>query len=413
MTSSGHKHQLTDKVLNATVIIAALGYFVDIYDLILFGIVRGPSLQALGYAGDELVNKGLFLLNMQMAGMLVGGILWGILGDMKGRISVLYGSIFLYSIANILNGMVINIDQYAALRLIAGIGLAGELGAGITLVNETMTKENRGYGTMVVVTFGALGAVVAALVADNFQWQVSYYVGGGLGLALLLLRVGTYESGMFHNAKQQTGKGWKFLSLFTDPKRLYKYFLCILIGIPVWFVVGILVILSPELSQMIGVDGQVRAGTAILWCYVGLSLGDLFSGLLSQLIKSRKKVVMIYIIMCTVCIGIYLFSSNVSLSFFYTMCAVLGFGAGYWALFVTMASEQFGTNIRSTVTTTVPNFVRGSVIPVTLAYQYFSGQTNVVTGAAIVGMACMLVAFLALLPLKDTYGKDLDYLEIN
>jgi putative MFS transporter len=413
MNIAGSKHQLTDKVFNATVIIAALGYFVDIYDLILFGIVRGPSLQALGYAGDELVNKGLYLLNMQMAGMLLGGILWGVIGDMKGRISVLYGSIFLYSLANILNGMVVNIDQYAALRLIAGIGLAGELGAGITLVNETMTKENRGYGTMVVVTFGALGAVVAALVADNFQWQVSYYVGGGLGLALLLLRVGTYESGMFHNARKQSGGSWKFLSLFTDPKRLYKYLLCILIGIPVWFVVGILVILSPELSKMIGVEGEVRAGTAILWCYVGLSLGDLFSGLLSQMIKSRKKVVMLYIIMCTICITIYLFSSNVSLTFFYTMCTILGFGAGYWALFVTMASEQFGTNIRSTVTTTVPNFVRGSVIPVTLAYQYFSAQTNVVTGAAIVGLACMLIAFLALLPLKDTYGKDLDYLEIN
>ncbi len=406
-----HGRPLTKRVFNVTVIVAALGYFVDIYDLILFGIVRGPSLSALGYSGQELVDKGLFLLNMQMAGMLVGGILWGILGDMKGRISVLYGSIFLYSIANILNGMVVNIDQYALLRLIAGIGLAGELGAGITLVNETMTKEHRGYGTMVVVTFGALGAVVGALVADNFQWQTSYYVGGGLGLALLLLRIGTYESGMFHKAKQAAGPGLKFLMLFTDWKRLYKYLLCILIGVPIWFVVGILVILSPELSEIIGVQGGVEAKWAILWCYVGLSVGDFASGMISQLIKSRKKVVLYYIVGCTGVILLYLYARDISLFYFYFLCFSLGFSAGYWALFVTMASEQFGTNIRSTVTTTVPNFVRGSVIPVTLSYQYFSANLSAVPAATIVGMICMAVAFFALLPLQDTYGKDLDYLE--
>jgi MFS family permease len=391
--------------------VAALGYFVDIYDLILFGIVRGPSLEALGFAGEELKDKGLFLLNMQMAGMLIGGLLWGVLGDMKGRISVLYGSIFLYSIANILNGMVVNIDQYAALRLLAGIGLAGELGAGITLVNETMTKEHRGYGTMVVVTFGALGAVVGALVADRFQWQTSYYVGGALGLALLLLRVGTYESGMFHKVRKEAGTSMRFLKLFTNRRRLYKYVLCILIGIPIWFVVGILVILSPELSDIIGVQGGVEAKWAILWCYVGLSMGDFASGLISQLIKSRKKVVLYYILGCTAVILLYLYSRDVSLVYFYFLCFSLGFSAGYWALFVTMASEQFGTNIRSTVTTTVPNFVRGSVIPITLSYQYFDGRLSAVPAATIVGMICMAVAFFALLPLKDTYGKDLDYIE--
>lgn len=412
MTGKGHDRPLTTRILNVTVIVAALGYFVDIYDLILFGIVREPSLKALGYSGQDLVDKGLFLLNMQMAGMLVGGILWGILGDLKGRISVLYGSIFLYSVANILNGMVVSIDQYAVLRLLAGIGLAGELGAGITLVNETMTKEHRGYGTMVVVTFGALGAVVGALVADNFQWQTSYYVGGGLGLALLLLRVGTYESGMFHKAKKQS-EGLRFLTLFADWKRLYKYLLCILIGVPIWFVVGILVILSPELSEIIGVQGEVEAKWAILWCYVGLSVGDFASGMISQIIKSRKKVVLFYIIGCTGVILLYLYSRDISLFYFYTLCFSLGFGAGYWALFVTMASEQFGTNIRSTVTTTVPNFVRGSVIPVTLSYQFFDGRLSAVPAATIVGMICMAVAFLALLPLQDTYGKDLDYMELN
>ncbi|HAE14482.1 MAG: MFS transporter [Chitinophagales bacterium] len=410
MKTPGHHRPLTSRILNATVIVAALGYFVDIYDLILFGIVRGPSLRALGYDGQELVDKGLFLLNMQMAGMLLGGLLWGILGDMKGRISVLYGSIFLYSIANILNAMVVSIDQYALLRFLAGVGLAGELGAGITLVNETMTKEQRGYGTMVVVTFGALGAVVAAMIADNFQWQTSYYVGGALGLALLLLRIGTYESGMFRKV-QEKGTGLSFLKLFASRDRLYKYFLCILIGIPIWFVIGILVILSPELSKVIGVRGEVQAGITILWCYIGLSAGDFASGMISQLIKSRKKVVLYYIIGCTGVILLYLYSRDVSLWYFYFLSFVLGFSAGYWALFVTMASEQFGTNIRSTVTTTVPNFVRGSVIPVTISYQYLAGKFNNVDGAAVVGMICMLIAFLSLLPLKDTYGKDLDYME--
>lgn len=400
-------------MLNATVVVAALGYFVDIYDLILFGIVRNPSLQSIGYSGDELVNKGLFLLNMQMFGMLAGGILWGILGDMKGRISVLYGSIFLYSIANILNGFVINIDQYALLRVLAGIGLAGELGAGITLVNETMTKEHRGYGTMVVVTFGALGAVAAALIADSFPWQTSYFIGGGLGIALLFLRIGTYESGMFKKVANTGGTGIRFLTLFADRQRFIKYVLCILTGIPIWFVVGILVILSPELGKAIGVRGEVSAGNAILWCYVGLSVGDFASGMLSQWLKSRKKVVMYYILLCTGVILLYLLSRNISLAYFYFLCFSLGFSAGYWALFVTMASEQFGTNIRSTVTTTVPNFVRGSVIPITLSYQYFAANLGTLNSAIVVGVACMFIAWFAVLPLKDTYGKDLDYVEMH
>ena len=406
-----HARPLNKNVLNATVIVAALGYFVDIYDLILFGIVRNASLQSLGYSGDALVNKGLFLLNIQMLGMLAGGILWGILGDVKGRISVLYGSIFLYSVANLLNGFVTDIDQYALLRLLAGIGLAGELGAGITLVNETMTKEHRGYGTMVVVTFGALGAVIAALIADSFKWQTSYLVGGGLGIALLFLRIGTYESGMFKNVVKSKENKLRLLVLFSNWNRLRKYLLCILTGIPIWFVVGILIILSPEIGAAIGVHGEVSAGKAILWCYVGLSAGDLASGLISQLIKSRKKVVIFYIIMCTAVIIVYLLSSQITLFYFYSLCFALGFSAGYWALFVTMASEQFGTNIRSTVTTTVPNFVRGSVIPITLSFQFFSGFTGVIQAGLIVGLASMLIAFLAILPLKDTYGKNLDYLE--
>lgn len=410
---TGQALPLRKKVLNGVVIVAALGYFVDIYDLILFGIVRSPSLQALGYTGDDLVDKGLFLLNMQMAGMMAGGLLWGILGDIKGRISVLYGSIFLYSVANILNGFVADIHQYAVFRLLAGIGLAGELGAGITLVNETMTKEHRGYGTMLVVTFGTLGAVAAALIADSFQWQTSYFVGGGLGIVLLVLRVGVNESAMFKNAIKESKHALSFLTLFKNRNRVKKYLLCILTGIPIWFIVGILIILSPEIGEVIGVNGTVSAGKAILWCYVGLSAGDFGSGLISQLIKSRKKVVIAFIILCTLVTVVYLFSNAISLFYFYFLCFALGFSAGYWALFVTMASEQFGTNIRSTVTTTVPNFVRASVIPITLSYQFVAANSDVRIAALTVGLVCMAIALCAILLLKDTYGKELDYREAD
>lgn len=401
-------------MFNMTVIVAALGYFVDIYDLTLFGIVRRPSLAALGFADPQLTDTGIFLFNMQMAGMLLGGILWGLWGDRKGRISVLFGSIVLYSIANICNGFVQTIPQYVVLRFIAGLGLAGELGAGITLVNETMTREHRGYGTMLVVMFGALGAVAGSLIADNFSWNVSYFVGGGLGFALLILRIGTFESGMFKKVEKKATMS--LIKLFGNRERFYKYICSILIGVPVWYVVGILVFYAPEFStQVIHVQGNVTAGTAILWSYVGLSAGDLLSGLLSQIFRSRKKIIVLYLFSCTAITALYLFSRNISVTEFYLLTFVLGFATGYWALFVTMASEQFGTNIRSTVTNTVPNFVRGSVIPVTWGFKELAGSdyTHLLNSACIIGAACLAIAFLSVIPLKDTFGKDLDYTEIS
>lgn len=404
---------LTTRIINATVIVAALGYFVDIYDLILFGIVRTPSLMDFGYSGDALVDKGVFLINIQMAGMLIGGILWGIWGDKRGRLSVLFGSIAMYSVANIANAFVPNIPLYAVCRFIAGIGLAGELGAGITLVNESMTKEHRGWGIMVVVTFGALGAVVAALIADNFSWHTSYIVGGCLGLVLLITRIGLFESGMFSKFKE-SNRGMELRALFSDRKRVIKYIHCIVIGLPVWYVVGILVVFSPELAtKVLHVDGDIKAGIAILWCYVGLSVGDFLSGTLSQLFKSRKKIIVLYLIMCSVSIFAYLFTRNISPFMFYTFCFVLGTTTGFWALFVTMASEQFGTNIRSTVTTTVPNFVRGVVIPLTYSFKVLADRYDLLTSACIVGVVTMALSFYSITRLKDTYGKDLDYIEMS
>lgn len=405
------EHYRDKRNIRLIVIVAALGYFVDIYDLVLFSIVRIASLRSLGSQGDELLSDGVLLLNMQMAGMLAGGILWGILGDKKGRISVLFGSIILYSLANIANGFVQDIPQYAVMRFIAGIGLAGELGAGITLVSEVMSKETRGYGTTIVASIGILGAVAAALVGDLFPWRTAYYIGGGLGLVLLLLRFGIYESGMFNMIKQQVVRKGIFHELFTDWNRFTKYIKCIAIGVPLWFVVGILVTFSPEFGRAFGFPEPISAGKAIMFCYIGLAIGDFSSGFLSQYMKSRKKVVFIFITIMASFIFVYLFLNHFGPVFLFVLCVLLGFGAGYWAVFVTIASEQFGTNLRATVTTTVPNFVRGGVVPMTLTFQFLTGSFGIVISAVIVGSVALAISYVAVAKLEETYGKDLDYVE--
>ncbi len=413
------------------IIVASLGYFVDIYDLILFNVVKKESMIALlpNAAAEELKNTGMFLFNMQMIGMLVGGLLWGILGDKRGRLSVLFGSILLYSIANIANAFITTIPMYALVRVIAGIGLAGELGTGVTLVTETMHREKRGYGTMIIVSFGALGAVLAALVGawgDSLgvffsnifhqpiaKWQAAYIVGGILGLLLLLLRIGTVESGMFKSVLQTETKRGDFLHLFRNKERMLKYFKCILIGLPIWFIVGIIVA-NAELiwSKELGVAG-VQNGFAVMYSYLGLSAGDFLSGILSQIWRSRRKVVMLYIGFCVATvIYFFFFAHGISLNGFYFLCFLLGAATGFWALFVTIAAEQFGTNIRATVTNTTPNFVRGSVPLITWSFQSLVALSfgNIIS-AFIVGMVCMGLSFWATYHSQETFSKDLDYTE--
>ncbi|HEX8330435.1 MAG TPA: MFS transporter [Hymenobacter sp.] len=406
-------HPTKNTVFTAAVIVAALGYFVDIYDLILFSIVRVESLKTLGItAPAEVTNQGLFLINMQMGGMLLGGILWGILGDKKGRLSVLFGSILLYSLANIANGFVTTIDQYAWLRLIAGIGLAGELGAGITLVSESLPKEKRGYGTMIVATIGVSGALLAYWVA-KFGWRNAYFVGGGLGLLLLLLRVSVLESGMFQQVQAQTGVSrGNFLSLFTNATRLGKYLRILLIGVPLWFVVGILVTLAPEFGRELGITGEVTAGLAVFWCYFGLVFGDFLSGALSQVWHSRNKALLVFLGFCAAMVATYLIMlRGATPTQFYTVCFVLGISVGFWALFVTVAAEQFGTNLRATVATTAPNFARGAVVGLVPAFKYLSEQWGFLTGALALGGITLVLAVWAVRTLPETYGKDLDYVE--
>ncbi len=407
------------QLVSMPVIVAALGYFVDIYDLLLFGIVRTASLNELGITGIANRNEGEFLISMQMYGMLIGGIFWGVLGDKKGRLSVLFGSILTYSIANIANGMVNSVESYAFWRLIAGIGLAGELGAGITLVAESLPTEKRGYGTLIVASVGLTGAVVANLVYQVFQdWRLCYYGGGVLGLLLLMLRIGVVESGLYQKTVQSGEHRGNFFSLFTQAHRFIKYIQCILIGIPIWFLIGVLITFAPEFAKALGVEDAiaVTAGKSIAWSYAGLVVGDISSGVISQILKSRKKVMFIFLSFSLVMIFVYLNAFGISLSAFYLLCFVMGISVGYWVIFVTIASEQFGTNIRATVTTTVPNFVRGSLPIIIIIYQYFRDKVfdgNILQSGMLVGFLLSVVSLLALWKLRETFSADLNYTEKN
>lgn len=401
------------KNVKLIIIVAALGYFVDIYDLILFSVIRIKSLKGLGVPEGDLLDVGTMLINSQMFGMLIGGILWGVLGDKKGRLSVLFGSILLYSAANLANGFVTTVEQYAIIRFIAGIGLAGELGAGITLVTETMSKENRGYGTMIVAGVGLMGAVAAAIVGENYAWETSYIIGGIMGLLLLGMRVGLAESGMFKNLKNDGVSRGNIFMLFSDGKRFKKYLSCILIGIPLWFVVGVLVTFSPEFGKELNATEPLSAGTGIMYCYIGIAIGDIVAGFMSQMLRSRKKVMLVFLLLTGLSIVVYLNAEGMNSQQFIWLVLFLGFSSGYWATFVTIASEQFGTNLRATVTTTVPNFVRGSLVLATLSFTALKGSMGIINSALVVGFVSLAIALIALYQLKETFGKDLDYLEIS
>jgi MFS family permease len=400
------------ELLKLPVIAAAFGYLVDMYDLFLFSVVRVPSLKAIGTTGDALLQQGVWLLNWQMAGLLIGGIFWGILGDKKGRLSVLFGSILIYSLANIANGFVQTVPQYTLFRFIAGIGLAGELGAGVTLVTEVLPKQIRGYGTTLVATLGVIGAILAYFVADIFDWRMAYFIGSGLGLLLLLMRVRVFESPMYTKMKAMPVQRGS-LGMLLGTQRFLKYLQCIAIGLPIWFVVGILVTFSPEFGQAIGLQEPVVAGKAVMLAFAGQVVGDVVSGLLSQYIQSRKKIVLLFILLSLLFMLIYLLLPVKTLTAFYLVCILLGFANGYWALFVTVAAELFGANLRATVATTVPNFVRGAVIPLTTLFLYLRAGVGIVGSAMVVGAITVFTALLALYFLDETFTKDLDYVEMD
>lgn len=396
---------------NIVVLAAGLGFFVDTFDLFLFNVYRIPSLKELGFSGNALTSAGEFLLSIQMLGMMIGGIISGIIADKKGRVTVLFGSIILYSLANILNAFVYDLNSYALIRFIAGVGLAGELGAGITLVGESMSIEKRGYGTILVATLGGLGAVTAGLVGDFLPWRTAFLVAGGLGFLLLLLRVKAMETNIFKDSLRKEQPRGSFFHLFKSRDRIFKYIACILVGVPIWYSVGLLITLSPELALEHHID-YLKLGLCFILFQVGITTGDLSSGIFSQLFRSRKKILIAYMafaILGTILHFIQLYQSGS----IYITSLLMGIGCGYLSVFVTSTSEHFGTNLRVTATATVTNFMRGAVtilIPLRIWIQEL-GSLSLSQSLIFTGIIVWTVALIAVFWLPETYGRNLDYLE--
>jgi MFS transporter, putative metabolite:H+ symporter len=409
--ASSMAHRTLKPAIALAVVAAALGFFVDAYDLLLYGIVRNQSLASLGVGEGALLSTGIDLLNAQLCGMLLGGIAWGIVGDVYGRRRVLFGSIFLYSAATLMNGLVDGVGTYGVCRFIAGAGLAGELGAGATLVTELMSKENRGWGTMIVAAVGVLGVVTASLVGDRFAWRTAYFIGGGLGFLLLLLRLGVGESLMFERARSRSVSRGNFPALFTSAKRFRRYASLILFAMPIWYAIGVLVTFSPELGAALGDAQAPQAGRAILLYYLGLTLGDLTSGILSQVFRTRKKIILAFMLLSALSCAAYFLFGGRSLVAFYTVCGLMGWASGYWAVFITVAAEHFGTNLRATVAITAPNFVRGLTALLTISFKGLRPAIGMLPAAMLIGAAVFVVAFIALTQIEETFGKDLDYME--
>lgn len=393
------------------IVAAALGYFVDVYDIWLYSVLRVPSLNAIGFTEPAQVKAvGELLLNTQMAGFILGAIVFGMLADKKGRLTVLFGSILLYSVANIANGFAMNVPFYAVCRFVAGLGLAGELGAGVALVCELVPKESRGWATTLVATCGVAGSVAAALFAKMFHWQTGYWIGGGMGIALLLLRIGVFESGLFEQLKERTDvKRGEFLALFRTRERTTRYLGTILNGAPVWFFAAMFMTFSPEIQKALEIPNPIGAPDAILIGAIGLTVGDVIFGGLSQILKSRKKSFLAALGLMSAAIAAIFFTRDGGS--FYWLMLVAGIGAGYWAVFVTTAGETFGTNLRGTVAITAPSFVRGMVIPLTLFRNAITPSTSVLGATAITGVIVLTLAVWAVLRLPETYGRDLEFVE--
>ena len=400
-----------NSLFQLAVIVSALGFFVDVYDLLLFGIIRKPSLADLGLSPAEVLSQGEMIISVQMTGLLIGGILWGIIGDKNGRLKVLFGSILLYSVANILNGLVTNITQYAVMRFIAGVGLAGELGAGITLISELLPKEKRGVAAAMVASFGILGAVTAYFMKSIFLWRTCYFIGGALGFALLLLRVSVKESTMYTGIRQTMVQRGNFLMFFTSKERFLRYFRCILIGLPAWYIIGVLVTFSDQFGAAFGIH-DIDPGKAIMYQYIAIAFGDLSVGLLSQRLRSRKKALFLFYGITIFFVTLFFLQRGGTATGFYLICAGLGYGSGFTVVYITMSAEQFGTNLRATAAISIPNMVRGALPLIILLFKYMRGVfKSYVTGGWVTGAILIAIALVAAYNTTETFGKELNYVE--
>jgi len=398
------------------VIVGSLGFFVDIYDLLLFSIVRKSSFKDLGVAVADMKNIGENIISWQMLGLTIGGIAWGIIGDKKGRKNVLFGSICLYSLATIANGFVTNIDQYTFLRFIAGLGLAGELGASITLTSELLPKEKRGIAAAIIATSGVMGTVTAYFVhyLSNENWRLCYFIGGAMGIALLFLRVKVLDSKMYDTAKNAQVKMGDFLMILTNRERLLRYLRAITVGLPVWYVIGLLISFSDEFAARFGIINFDQP-KALMLQYVALVFGDMGAGFLSNIIKSRKKTLLIFYTILTFFFVLFfaLKGGGTALNM-YLICMGLGFGSGISVLYITMSAEQFGTNLRATAAISIPNLVRGFLPIILMLFQFLRGNSmlnNYVTAAWVTGVIVLVIGLISLFFTNETFGKELDFVE--
>jgi len=415
MTGTASIPRTADPVVGSAVVfaiaVAALGYFVDVFDILLFSVVRVSSLRDLGVPAAEQLGTGLTLLSIQNAGLMIGGILFGIYGDRAGRRSVLFGSILLYSFSNLVNASVHSVPAYAACRFIAGLGLAGELGAGVTLVSELMPTRMRGYGTAIIASVGLAGGLLAPWVGTTLPWRSAYVVGGVAGLVLLGLRLAVHESPLFRSLERTTVPRGNLVLLLRSPDRVWRYLRAFLTGLPIWYAIGILISLAPEVGKGLGLSAPVAVAPALFNMYVGFVIGDISSGLLSQVLRSRRKVMLLYQVLLGTTVWAMLGWHGLSPEEFYALCVPLGIGGGYWVLFVTAAAEQFGTNLRATVATSLSNLVRGSIIPIAAGFHALVPSLGLRGSAGVIGLGCVGIAIAAVLGTPETFDRDLDYLE--
>ena len=399
------------KTVVLAVVASSLGFFVDLYDIIIVSVVRQASLLSMGVPESELLSKGIWLLNLQMVGMLTGGFLWGILGDKKGRITVLFGSILLYSLATFACAYAQTYELYLLLRFIAGVGLAGELGAAITLTTEILPQKYRGIGPAVIASFGMLGAIFGSLIGGNFSWEFTYQLGGIMGFVLLFLRLGLLESGFYNRLKDMTAEKGNVLLLFRNKKLFKKYISVILMGFPGWFVNGVVMTFTPEIAKAMGMTTIPKVSIVFMVFFIGFTFGDFSCGMVSQWLKSRKKAIKIYLGSFAVLLALYFMIGKTSEMWYYGLFLLLGISAGYTIVLLTLAAEQTGTNLRSTATTSALNLLRASVIPQTIAFTYFNSVFGAYHAAIIVGVLSISIAAWAYTNLEETFHNNLDFVE--
>lgn len=395
----------------AAIVVAALGYFVDVYDIWLFSVLRKASLAGIGIPLERQRAIGEALLNWQMGGFVAGAVIFGIIADRRGRLAVLFSSILLYSLANLANAAVTDYWGYAACRFVAGIGLAGELGAGVALVSELVKAEGRGWATTFVASVGVAGSVAAPIVGSLTEWRMSYVIGGVMGLALLGLRVGVFESSLFEaGRKREDIRRGDLRALFANGERTRRYLATILVGTPVWFFAGLMMTFAPEIQAGLGISDPVAAPLAVGTAALGLTIGDVLFGGLSQGLKSRKRAFLLAYAWMTLGIAAILLFARDGRTFL-GMMFFTGLGAGFWAVFVTTCGETFGTNLRGTVATTAASFVRGLVIPLVLLRNALERPVGFIPATAAVGTLVLVLALWSVAVLPETYGRDLDFYE--